>query len=345
MADLNDIVINISMLTKALSVQGFALPLILGSKVDGNVLQGVYAEYAELSEMTEAGFLTTDSEYKMAAMMFAQSPCPETIAVYCRDSEVAIDTALAALIVNHNDWYALLITERDATSLALAGTWALSNEKIFIGCSSAITALTGRNNNREAYLIHDKAADYPEAAWVGMCLPKDIGSITWKWKCPTGVSASSFTTTELNQIRTGHGQTFSKRSGVVYSNEGITTGGEYIDNMMSRDYVKARLGEALFNLQIKNDKIPFDNTGFAMIESTMREVFKDCGENGIIAKVVTEDDAELSDEGVYMYKITIPERSDISATDRAARNIPGIKFSLTVAGAVHNMTVNGTIEV
>ncbi len=345
MADLNDIVINITMLTKALSVKGFGLPLILGSKADGNALQGVYGEYASLTDMTEAGFEITDSEYKLAAQMFAQSPCPETVAVFCRDPETTISDALTTLITSHNDWYVLLITERDAASLELAGDFALSNEKMFFGCSASIATLTDRNNNREAYLIHDKATEYPEAAWVGMCLPKDIGSITWKWKAPTGVSAAGFSTTELNQIRTGKGQTFTKRSGIIYSNEGITTGGEYIDNMMARDYVQARLGEALFNLQVKNDKVPFDNSGFAMIESTMREVFKDCGKNGIIARVTIEDDAELSDEGEYMYTVTVPERADISATDRAARTIPGIKFSFTVAGAVHKMTVNGTIEV
>lgn len=344
MASLNDIKIQISMLTKALSVKGFALPLILGKRESGALME-VYGEYASLAEMTTAGFATTDDEYKMAAKMFAQSPCPDKVAVYCRDQADEIDDALAALITAHNDWYALLITERVAASLALAGDFALANEKLFFGCASAIAALTGRNNNREAYLIHNLAAEFPEAAWVGLCLPQTIGSITWKWKSPTGVSESNFSTTELGQIRDGHGQTFSKRSGIVYSDEGITTGGEYIDNMMSRDYVKTRLEEALFNLQIKNGKIPFDNSGFKIIEATMREVFNTCGQNGIIAKVETEDDQKKSDEGKYMYTITIPERADIPATDRAARKIPGIKFAFTVAGAVHGMEIAGVIEV
>ena len=343
MPSLNDIKIQISMLTKALSVKGFALPLILGSRESGALIE-VYGEYAELTEMTAAGFLVTDAEYKMAAKMFSQSPRPDKVAVYCRDSADAISAALASLIAINNDWYALLIAERDAVNLALAGDFALANEKLFFGCSTAIAALTGRNNNREAYLIHNLAADYPEAAWVGLCLPKTIGSITWKWKSPTGVTESNFNTTQLGEIRAGHGQTFSKRSGIIYSDEGITTGGEFIDNMMSRDYVKARLEEALFNLQIKNGKISLDNPGLARIDATIREVFKNCGENGIIAKVETEEDAEKSDEGVYMYTVTVPQRADIPVNDRAARKVPGIKFAFTVAGAVHSMEVEGTIE-
>ncbi|MCL2154185.1 MAG: DUF3383 domain-containing protein [Leptospirales bacterium] len=341
MANINDIVINISMLTKPLSVKGFGLPLILGS----GLVELDYGEYSSLAELTDAGFKITDAEYKMAAMMFAQSPCPERIAIFRREESVSIEEALAELVKTHNDWYALLITERDKESLAESGNFAMSSEKIFFGCTADISALENRNNNREAYLIHDQADQYYEAAWVGLCLPQTVGTITWKWKTPTGVLPANFTTTELIEIRNKNGQTFSRQSGVAYSNEGITTGAEFVDNMMGRDFVKARLEEALFNLQIKNGKISFTNSGFAKIEAAMREVFQQCGRSEIIGEVESEDDAKLSDEGVYMYKIKIPQRSEIPATDRAARKIPNIEFSFTVAGAVHSMNVNGKIEV
>jgi len=249
MADLNDITINISMNTSPLSIKGFGLPLILGSKEAGPLV-GKYGEYSSPEELTVAGFKTEDAEYKMAAMMFAQSPRPGTVAVYCRDSKKTIDKALAELSLTNNDWYALLITERDKESLHIAGNFTMSNEKIFFGCTPTVEALNNRNNNREAYIIHDKADQFYEAAWVGVCLPKPIGSITWKYQKPTGVLPASFSTTILKEIRDKKGQTFTKRSGITYSNEGITTGGEYIDNIMSRDFVKARLEEAIFNLKI-----------------------------------------------------------------------------------------------
>ena len=341
MANINDITINISMNTKPLSVKGFGLPLILGY----GTVPIPYGEYSSLAELKEAGFKTDDAEYKMAAMMFAQSPCPEKIAVFRRDQEDTITDALADLVTTNNDWYALLIAERNPLALVAAGDFAMSNEKLFFGCSADIEALDDRNNNREAYLIHDKADKYYEAAWVGLCLPATIGTITWKWKSPTGVLPANFTTTELGEIRSKNGQTFSKQSGVVYSNEGITTGGEYIDNMMSRDFVKARLEEALFGLQIRNGKISFDDSGLAMVESTMREVFQLCGKQKIIAEVGSEEDMKKSDEGVYMYQVFVPSRSEVSVNDRAERKASGIKFKFTVAGAIHKMEVEGTIEV
>ncbi|MBN2157922.1 MAG: DUF3383 family protein [Spirochaetes bacterium] len=342
---INDLTISIILQTLALQQQGFGIPLILGERTSPSELIGDYGEFSDLTSMIAAGFTTDDPEYKMAAKMLAQSPCPEKIAVYIRDDTDTIPEALAELIVSHNNWYALLITERDKTSLAAAGGWAASNKKLFFGCSTDLTALTDRNVNREAYLIHTDAANYPEAAWVGLCLPQEIGSITWKWKRPTGVIASTFNLTELNQIRTGNGQTMSERSGVVYTDEGITTAGEYIDVIQARDYIEARLGEELFALQVKSGKIPYDNTGFARIESVIRAVLNECGNRGIIARVVDEADREKSDDGIYMYTVAVPARSEIPANDRAARKLTGITFTLTIAGAVHNVAITGYIEV
>lgn len=345
MAYINDLNIQITLATKPLTIQGFSRILILGNRTSPNNLIGLYGIYSDLASMVSAGFSSSDPEYKMAALIFAQSPCPSDIAVHIHSAAVDIDDALDTLILTHNDWYGLLITSRDADDLHTAGTWALGNEKLFIGCTDSIDALTNRNNIREAYLIHDKATDYPEAAWAGLCFPQPIGSITWKWKSPTGVVASNFTLTQLNTIRSNKGQTFSERNGIVYSDEGITTGGEYIDVVMSRDYIKARLEESLFALQTRVGKIPFDDTGGAMLESAIREVLRQAGKQGIIAKAVSEADKKLSDEGEYMFTVYVPPRSEVPENDRAQRKWSGITFSFTLAGAVHKTQISGIITI
>ena len=343
MANINDIVINISMNTKPLSVKGFGLPLILG-KGSGNLV-GVYGEYSEPEELIGAGFELEDDEYKLASAMFAQSPRPGKIAIYRRSSTTAIDKALADLVQTNNDWYVLHITEKDKDSLHSAGDFALINRKMFFGCSDDLSVLNDRNNNREAYMIQNVGGFSYDAAWVGEGLPHPIGSITWKYRTPTGVLPSMFSTTELNEIRSKNGQTFTEQSGIIYSNEGITTGGEYIDNMMSCDFVHARLEEALFSLKIKSGKVSMDDEGLEMIESAMRGVFKLCGKQKIIAAVGSEADMEKSDEGKYMYQIWVPLRSEIPANDRAERKATGIRFKFTVAGAVHSTEINGIIEI
>lgn len=345
MAYINDLSIAITLATRPITVAGFSKLLILGNRTAPDDLIDHYGEYSDLTSMVDDGFSSDDDEYKMAAKIFGQSPRPSEIAVHVHSDAVEIDDALDTLILSYNDWYGLLITSRANDDLHTAGDWALGNEKMFIGCAIAASALTDRNNIREAYLIHDGAADFPEAAWAGICFPQPIGSITWKWKTPTGAVAGDFTLTEMNAIRAANGQTLAERGGVVYADEGITTGGEYIDTIMARDYVQARMGEALFGLEIRAKKIPFDDTGAAMLEGAIRDVLRQAGQQGIIARAVSEADKLKSDEGEYMYTVTIPQRSDVPANDRAARKWTGIEFSFTLAGAVHATEIAGTIEI
>lgn len=342
---IDDILIQITLETKALTLAGFGMPLVLGKKTDPDPLIGELGLYANMDEVSAAGYASSDNEYKMAAKIFAQSPAPSKIAIYTRDDTSNIADSLDAAKAINNDWYAVLIEERDKASIADAGDWAAANEKLFFGCSTDITALDARNNTREAILIHDDAANYPECAWVGLCLPQPIGSITWKWKSPSGVIASNLDTTQLNTVRTNKGQTFSERAGVVYSDNGITTGGEFIDVIQARDYIKTRLGEEIFGLSIRTKKIPYDNSGIAQVEATVRSVLKAAGNQGIIARVVSDADKVNSDEGTYQYMVTVPDRNDISVNDRAARLLPYVEFSFVIAGAIHEFVVNGTITV
>lgn len=344
-AHIEDIEINISLQTTAVSQQGFGRPLVLGSRDDEHALVDHYGEYADPASMVEDGFLTTDPEYKMAEKLFGQTIRPSVIAVYIRDAEASISAALTSLVQEHSDWYGLLITEHDNTSLHEAGDWTLANKRIFFGGSSNISVLTDRNNIREAYLLHTEPETFPEAAWVGLCLPQDIGSITWKWKKLSGIAASKFTLTELNQIRDGNAQTVTEQSGVIFTNEGITTGGEFIDVIQARDFVEARLREDLLAEFVNNGKISFDDAGFKKIEATLRARFDQCGLQGIIAAAVSEEDMALSDGGKYMYTVTVPTRAELMANDRAARNLTGVKFSFTIAGAIHTITINGIITV
>jgi len=342
---INDLDIQITLATKPLTQAGFSKILILGERAAPSDLISRYEEFSEPSQMLAAGFKPTDPEYIMASLVFGQSPSPSEVAVYVYDKSAKTADALSELCQKHNDWYGLLVASRKIADQHAAGDFALGNEKMFIGCSDKVAILDKRNNKREAYLIHNEADKYPEAAWAGLCFPPTPGSITWKYQCPTGVNESNFDLKTLNEIRKNNGQTLSKRSGVVYSDEGITTGGEYIDVIMSRDFVKARLSEAIFGLKIRNGKIPFDETGAAMLEDAIRGVLHTAGGAGIIAGAVSEEDQKLSDNGDYMYMVNVPSRSEVPQNDRASRNWSGITFEFVIAGAVHSASIKGTINV
>jgi hypothetical protein len=344
MSNINDITINISSGALGLQAQQFT-PLIL---VSGAVSSGVIVatEASDLTAWNGGGFETTDDAYKMAAAMFAQSPSPATVKVKQKADAQAYDAALAELVLTDNDWYGICIDSRDKANLALAGTWANSNKKFFFGCSEEIAALDNRNVTREAYLIHNNAAsDFPECAWVGRELSRQPGSNTWKWKTLSGQNASTFTATELTIIRDRDGNALQEQAGAIFTNEGFATSGEYIDITIGQDWVENQITIELLSMFLANPKIPMDDIGIAQVESVVRGVLKRAGDNKIVARAVSAADMEKSDDKIYIFTVTVPARSDLSTNDRATRNLTGVKFEYTTAGAIHKVRVTGLIAV
>lgn len=342
MAFINDIVINITRGTQGLTQKSFR-PLILRAADSTATTLRKYI-ISGLTDLTSAGFTSSDDVYKMAAAMFAQSPSPQDIMVVISHDPIA--TALDALRELDDNFYAVCITSRVKADLNAAGTWANSNKKFFFGCSSDVTSLDSRNVDRESYLIHDNhPEDYPECAWVGQNIPKQPGSTTFKWKRLNGQNASTFTKTQLTTIRTEHGQALQELSGAIYVNEGVATSGEFVDVIIGQDWVEDQLNTGLLSLFLNNNKVSLDDTGIAQVESVVRDVLKRAGDAGIVAKAASADDLKLSDDKVYMSQVTVPLRANLSATDRANRALNGIQFVYYLAGAIHKVNVNGLITV
>lgn len=304
---------------------------------------GRYHEYSELKDML-AHYTADDAEYKMAAAMFMQSPRPSLIAVYSRDPSADITTTLNTIISSvNNKWYGLVINNRTKAELQAAGTWASANKKLFFGCTSDLTTLDDRNNDREVFIIHDRPTDYPDCAIVGQNLAKQPGSITWKWKVLAGQIACNYDTTTLNIIREKNGIALTEYGGAVYTNEGKVTSGEFIDVIMGLDWVESELESRQVKLFLDNPKIKIDNPDLAKVQSVVISVMIDAGKYGIIAEASSDEEIKRSPDGKYLYTTEVPQRSDISANDRAARTVNGVEFTFELAGAVHKTNITGLV--
>jgi len=346
MAAINDIVISITRATASLTRQNFR-PLVLGTS--GSAIDYIIA--TELADLVSAGYATDSPEYLMVSAMFAQSPRPEDVMVARKATGTDYDDYLDTLVASYSEKFrTVLIDSRGKDKLWKVGTWANSNKKFFFGCASGADALTDRNVDREAYVIHTAPTSYPEAAWVGQNVGKTPGSFTWKWKRPSGQVASTFTSTQLNTIRTGSGghdkgNAIQEQAGATYFNEGYTTSGEFIDVIDSQDWIENELTVELLSLFVNTEKVGLDDAGIGQVEGVVRAVLQRAGDNGIIARVGSKADAAYSDDGQYMFVLTTPKRADISTADRAARILPEVNFTLYLQGAVHRVEVNGKITV
>jgi len=175
---------------------------------------------------------------------------------------------------------------------------------------------------------------------------------TWKWKQVRAATAG-YTYSELTTIRTNNTFTISTvgrgSSKINFTNEGNTTKhGEYIDLTCGCDMIKEQLKDAYYTLVLNNERIGMGNIGLGQVETTLRNVLSQWGENGFIMALTAEssdEDRSKSDNGKYMYKLDIPKRNAISIADRTARILKNVKFTFTVTGAIHEITVNGYFEV
>lgn len=331
-----DVIVTITRETKALSQAGFGLPLILATSK-----AHPYTLYADISEVSP-DFAETTKEYKLATAIFAQNPKPEQVAIHgivyvaATGEPTTLTAALNALVESHNDWYYLTCVEQgDDEITALAG-WVNTQKKLY-GASTSNKALVATLSSERTFIIyHDQPEKYPAEAWIGYCAPLEIGSYTWKFKTLNGIPAAIITTTDFNQLHDNHGNTYVEKFGVLQTSEGTVSTGEYIDIIQSQDWLEARITEAVERLLMTKPKVPYDNSGIAMVVAEITNVLKQGYRQDMIAT-----DAD----GLPMYSVDAPNREDIPVNDRASRVLTGIEFTAVLAGAVHNVRIKGTLTI
>jgi hypothetical protein len=321
-AFINDISIQITNGTLAPTGRSFD-PIIASIAVSGSGI--AIGQAAKLANVTAMGYATTDPEYLMAAAMFSQSPAPEIVNIYRANSSFASGgyaSMLADLISKNSSWYHLLITSRAAADLNAAGTFANANGVFFIGCSSDVASYSGRNVNREAYLIHDAPTAYPDAAWVGRCAPATPGAINWKWKVLNGQNAASYTTTQFNAIRTANCAALQSQDGETFTNNSTGTSGVKIQLTQGMDYIKNQLEVDILGVMLNTDSVGMDSVGIALIEGTVRNTLHRMAQLGLVASVdpTSNSDMAFSDDKVYLYQVRATAYGDLSAADQTAGN-------------------------
>lgn len=337
MADISQIVdVQISLETANVNQQGFGTPLIVGTA--GVLSTGTVATYSSLSEMTTAGFATSDAEYKAAQAVFSQNPRVESVIVAPFNTDYA--TSIQDAFDASKDWYAVIIESRVQADIEAAAAKVETLERLLLACSddAAVTAsssgnvlltLQAANYDRTAYFWSADEANFPEAAWAGEVLPLEAGSATWKFKTLTGITADDLTTTERNNVNGSGGNTYETIGGISMTREGQVVSGEFIDVIRGIDWLKARIEERVFAKLVAADKVPFTDAGVGIIEAELRGQLEEAIAQGVIAS----------------YTVSVPKAADVSSANKAARTLPDVDFTAVLAGAIHKVEIRGKVTV
>ena len=256
----------------------------------------------------------------------------------------AVTDDLTAVSEEDDDWYGLILTSRTQSEVESAAAYIEAKRKIFVTCSSdtdildstktvdVAYVLSAANYERTAVIYNETPTDFPDAAWMGRCFPEDPGSITWKFKTLSGITASDLTSTQRSAALTKNANLFTEIGGKDIMEEGVMASGEFIDVMRGVDYIRARMEEGVYSRLANADKIPYTNAGIAIIEAEIRKVLT----NAETLKIIAADPA---------YEVNVPKVSEVSQTDKANRHLPDMTFEATLAGAVHKVTISGTVTV
>lgn len=342
------VTVNISTETTAVTRAGFGTPLVLGQeKANWN---GAVRDYETAAQMIQDGFQASDPSVKAVTAILSQNPkVPKVLVAMRGDPETTtIQDDIAAIQESNDDWYGLVLAtgtggEPEEADILAAAERIESMRKIFAATSesSAIldpqstTDLAAKLKERgyaRTFLLYGTPSEFGAAAWLGAMFPGQPGSASWKFKTLRGVSTKTLSPTQQSAARDKNCNLYLTVGGVPITAEGVTSSGEFIDITHGVDWLQARIQEDVFSLLVNSDKIPFTDGGIAQVENVLRG----CLAQGVGAGLLAEDPAPT---------VQVPRARDVPQPERAARHLPDVRFTGILAGAVHSLTINGTVSV
>lgn len=256
-------------------------------------------------------------------------------------------TDLNAIKAENNTWYALYTLYNSVAYVTAAMTWVESNKKIYtpdVNDSNAATLVEAsgvdvlddideQNLTRTAGLYYREPANMYGARLLGRFLPADPGSITAAYKTLAGaVADTTLTDTHKTNLSDRQASYYKSEAGVDFNWDGKVGDSSilFLDVRRDLDWLEDDMAKGVFGALVANDKLPFTDEGVAVIEAEVRASLRRAEALGIIASGWT---------------VTVPKVSSISASNKALRLLPDVKFAATLAGAIHKVNITGVVSV
>lgn len=365
------ITINISDTMQGISVTGFGTILILSANATFEARTKSYTSAASMVSDLTGG--SSSIEYAMAEAIFSQSPAPVTVKLGRVGEYESLSDALDAIRAEDDDFYIILEPTHVKEDVEDLSDSVEQLTKIFLTAAADANIVDQDDESDTTSLAHylkDKAYNrtcgiyggdaetapgtditpYNDAALAGYLAAQDKpGSYTAAYKTLIGQNTDALTPTqEANVLGTAEDpstgkyfNTYEYIGGGGVLRYGFVPSGKYIDYIIFKDWLKARLQEAIYSLLRNTKKIPGDLEGLSMIQNAMEPVFKLGQANGAITPYSKDADTGIQDGG---YVITMPDLDLRSASDKTARRLSGISFACWYTDGIHTMEIDGVIN-
>lgn len=259
-------------------------------------------------------------------------------------ADPGIATDLAAIALENNDWYGLITLFNSEALADAAAAWVETATKAYPVASidtqiprvaDTISTDVAHDIKAAAYartwtMFHPSNDEFMDAAELGKWFPVSPGGETWRMKTLSGVTVENYTSTEITNMKAKYAHFYYNIGGRnVVGGDAKNGAAEYIDVVRFLDWYTSELQADLADLVIGVDKVPYTNPGIDLIEAKVTKR----NEAGIRAGGIAANPAPV---------VTAPDISDVSASDKANRELSGVTTSWTLAGAIHHITVSVT---
>lgn len=310
---------------------------------------------------TSSTVATTDTGTLSSLMGFAGSAT--SVAGVAAESLASAITAL----LDYNTWYMVCVAPdaSDDSIVEAAGLIEAASPSRMIGfttqnsteidstASSTLgSRLKGLGYNR-TILVYSSDSPVAAASVFGrMATINFEGSnttLTLKFKQLPGVTAENLRSSQAEALKSHNVNAFcAYQNGTSILQEGITSGGWFIDETHGLDWLQNRVETDLWNLLYTSKKVGQDESGATAIVSCVNKSLEQGVTNGLIAPGVWNGDAfgalESGDTLSTGYYVYIQPFDEQSQSDREARKAPPIQIAVKLKGAVHFINVTITVN-
>lgn len=197
----------------------------------------------------------------------------------------------------------------------------------------------GRESTEQADEDVPEANKYLNVAFTAKWLNYASGSETTAFKTLVGVTPSELSSAEMKALEEKNLCYFIAVGNKNITMRGMTVGGEWADVIRFRDWLQNDMQQRVVNLFIVNPKIPFTDSGIALVQNQMIASLKAGQDAGGIAE------SEYDEDGTEIpgFQTSVPLASSLSAAERASRRLAKCKFKARLAGAIHFAELKGSL--
>jgi hypothetical protein len=339
-----DQIIRINITSKDINISqnGFGTPLIVGQH---NKFAERTKSYSSLEELRDDGFSIDDNIYKAAQLIKLQKSNISLFKVgrlnQYQPGKIAEE--LSEIYEEDTDFYGLLLANNNPQDILDTATWVEDKPLLFGADITEENASKASEKNdvgsilkekqfKRTFLVYQSKSDaYVAAAAMGEILPYNPGSSIWAFKTLTGVTPLSLKTSQEMALEKKHINRYSSLNDIGIFYPGVVSCGEWIDKIQGADWLKIRIQERLFALQLKNKKIPYTEKGIDLVRCELLAQM----DQAVLLGILKEDPKP---------EIILPKVKDIDQMARKNRILPDVRFNAFLAGAIQTFQIDGTIS-